>query len=321
MGRIDFVVPIFNEEENIGLLIERMNAAADRIQADFELDVTYIFVDDGSEDNSLSRIEQEDFGSRQVLLRQFSRNFGKEAAISAGIEAANDSEAVVLMDSDLQHPPELAIELVRKWRETGADSVYAYKSDRRSSEGRLKDLLSKMFFRIINLNSRFSIRENAGDFRLINRKVMNALKQLPESERFMKGLYGWVGFRQEGIPFEPARRQHGTSSFRLTSLLLLTLDALTSFSVTPLRIMGLSGLLIAFLSVFYGIFIVAERLLTGTDSGGISSILALIAFFGGVQMVFLAMLGEYVGKAVLEAKRRPPFIVARDITFGSREAE
>lgn len=317
--RIDFVIPIFNESDNISLLVTKLNETANRIHNEFGLEVGYIVVDDGSDDGSFDKLCQVDFGIRTVRLRQLSRNFGKEAALSAGIEAAEGSAAAILIDADLQHPPELAIDLVRTWMSTNADSVYTYKSDRRHDEGYFKCLMSKVFFGIINLNSRFTICENAGDFRLINRNFIDALMQLPESERFMKGLYGWVGFKQVGIPFRPDARANGESNFRLISLLLITLDALTSFTVTPLRIIALSGLFVAIMSVSYGLFIVTERLLAGADSGGIASVLTLISFFGGIQMVFLGLLGEYVSKAVLEAKRRPAYIVSQDITLDSKK--
>ena len=311
--KLDFIIPVFNEEASLPSLISRLDSVAQKASMEFSLDIGYIFVDDGSSDGSFKFLTLHDFGSRRVYLRRLSRNFGKEAALSAGIDAATKSDAVILLDADLQHPPEIALDFISVWRSSGADSVYAYKSNRREKEGFLKSLMSRAFYWTINKNARYNIPENAGDFRLLNRDFMNALRSLPESERFMKGLYGWVGFKQKGIPFEPADRSYGASKFRFFSLLSMTVDAMTSFSIVPLRIMALTGVLISVFSVIYGLFIIFERMFFHNSSVGIASILVLISFFGGVQMIFLGLLGEYVGKAMLETKRRPNYIVAENI--------
>ncbi len=314
---IAIVVPIYNEAENLPALIERLNEIAGRITADHGLTVDYVFVDDGSRDNSFDLLNSLDYQGRHVRLLQFSRNFGKEAALSAGIEAALSADAVIMMDADLQHPPELVLDLVRIWQAEKYDSVYAYKEGRRASEGWLKTVLTGGFYWIINRGTRFDITENAGDFRLISRRFADALRQLPESERFMKGLYGWVGFRQHGIPMTPPPRLHGVSSFNALRLFALSFDAMTSFTTTPLRLMALAGLFIAGLSGLYGLYIVIERLFFISSGIGISSVLALVSFFGGMQMIFLGLLGEYIGKTVLEAKRRPPYVLAEDVTLGA----
>lgn len=311
------VVPIYNEAENLSALVSRLNRIAASIAGDHGLSVSYVFVDDGSRDGSFALLNHLDYDGRPVRLLQFSRNFGKEAALSAGIEAAPTADAIIMMDADLQHPPELVLDLVRIWQSEDVDSVYAYKEDRRASEGWLKSMLTGGFYWIMNRGTRFDITENAGDFRLISRRFADALRQLPESERFMKGLYGWVGFRQRGIPMTPPPRLHGTSSFNALRLVALSFDAMTSFTTTPLRLMALAGLCIAALSGFYGLYIVIERLFFISSGIGISSVLALVAFFGGMQMIFLGLLGEYIGKTVLEAKRRPPYVLAEDRTLGA----
>lgn len=313
MTKLDFIIPILNEEQSIPSLIDRLDGVARQAQDEFELDVGYVFVDDGSVDGGFGLLMAHDFGARRVRLRRLSRNFGKEAALSAGIEAAHDVDVAILMDADLQQPPEVALDFIRVWRDQGADSVYAYKSFRRQEEGWAKDLMSRGFYWTINQNVRYHIPENAQDFRLINRVFMDALLCLPESERFMKGLYGWIGFRQIGVPFRPDLRSHGESKFPPRKLLLMTMDAMTSFSVVPLRFMALTGITISCFSILYGLFIVIERIFFLRSGIGIASALVLISFFGGMQMIFLGLLGEYVGKAVLEAKRRPNYIVAQDV--------
>nr|WP_298104629.1 glycosyltransferase family 2 protein [uncultured Shinella sp.] len=315
MSTIAIVVPIYNEADNLAALVERLNLIAARLLDEHGVTTSYVFIDDGSRDGSFDLLARTDFQGRTVRLLQFSRNFGKEAALSAGIEAALEVDAVVMMDADLQHPPELVLDLVRIWRAEGIDSVYAYKEDRRASEGWLKSALTGGFYWIINRGTRFDITQNAGDFRLISRRFADALRRLPESERFMKGLYGWVGFQQRGVPMTPPPRQHGVSSFNAWRLVALSFDAMTSFTTAPLRLMGVAGLVIAGLSALYGLYIVIERLFFMSGGIGISSVLALVSFFGGIQMIFLGLLGEYIGKTVLEAKRRPAYLLAQDVTL------
>lgn len=312
MTSLSIVVPVYNEAENLPLLIERMNAIATRLRAERDFAVDYVFIDDGSRDGSFELLQRLDYDGQPVRLLKFSRNFGKEAALSAGIDAATASDAVILMDADLQHPPELVLEMVRIWMEEKVDTVFTYKESRRASEGLPKAALTKGFFWIMNRGARFTITANAGDFRLINRRYADALRKLPESERFMKGLYGWVGFAQRGIPLTPPPRQHGVSSFNAVRLLAMSFDAMTSFTTAPLRLLALAGLIIACVSLLYGLYIIVERLFFPSGGAGIASILTLISFFGGVQMVFLGVIGEYIGKIVLEAKRRPCYILAED---------
>ena len=314
--RLTIVVPIYNESANLAALAARLNDVSARIEESGRLSVGYVFIDDGSRDGSFDQLAAMDFGARPVRLLRFSRNFGKEAALSAGIDAADDADAIVMMDADLQHPPELVLELVRIWLAEKVDSVYTYKEERRAAEGALKASLTRGFYWIMNRGARFRITENAGDFRLISRRFADTLRQLPESERFMKGLYGWVGFPQRGVPFSPPEREHGASSFNALRLVALSFDAMTSFTTAPLRLMALAGLFIAGGSTLYGLYIVIERLFFMSSGIGISSVLALVSFFGGMQMIFFGLIGEYIGKTILEAKRRPTYIVADDLRRG-----
>lgn len=309
---LSIVVPVYNEAKNLASLVERLNAIAEQLRRERGFSVSYVFVDDGSRDGSFELLCNLNYGEQPARILQFSRNFGKEAALSAGIDAAIDADAIILMDADLQHPPELVLELVRIWVQDKVDSVYTYKDSRRETEGFLKSRFVNLFYWIINRGARFSITENAGDFRLISRRCADALRRLPESERFMKGLYGWVGFSQRGIPMSVPPRQHGLSSFNAMRLFALSFDALTSFTTAPLRLMALAGLITAVASAAYGCYIILERLFFPSGEIGLASILTLVSFFGGVQIVFLGLIGEYVGKIVLEAKRRPPYILAEN---------
>ncbi|WP_141048825.1 glycosyltransferase family 2 protein [Brucella melitensis] len=307
------IVPVYNEAEGLSDLLDRLHSAADSIASQFTLNIEFIFIDDGSGDGSFALLKAHDFGSRPVRLLRFSRNFGKEAALSAGIDAAEGADAAILMDADLQHPPEMIADFVRIWQEEDADSVYAYKASRLASEGPVKAALSRAFFWVINRDQRYKIPPGAGGFRLVNRRFMAALRSLPESDRFMKGLYGWVGFNQVGLPLQPPPRMRGTSYYNPLQLLLMSLGAMTSFSTTPLRLMALAGIVVAGLSAAYGLYVLSEYFFFPGVPVGLTSILALTAFFGGIQLMFLGLLGEYIGKSVLEAKKRPIYILAEDI--------
>lgn len=206
----------------------------------------------------------------------------------------------------------MILDFIRIWDREKVDTVFARKAERRASEGIAKAAASRAFYWVINRGARFRMQEDAGDFRLISRRFAEALRQLPESERFMKGLYGWVGFSARAVPLDLHPRRHGASSFGTLRLLALSFDAMTSFTTAPLRLMTLAGLLIAALASIYGVFIVVERLFFEGVGRGITSVLALTAFFGGVQMIFLGLLGEYIGKTVIEAKRRPCYILAEN---------
>ncbi|MDH7785436.1 glycosyltransferase involved in cell wall biosynthesis [Ochrobactrum sp. 19YEA23] len=313
------IIPVYNEAAGLPDLLDRLDSIAESIAAEFALAVEFVFIDDGSSDDSFALLKTHDFGPRIVRLLRFSRNFGKEAALSAGIDVALEADAAVLMDADLQHPPEMISEFVRIWQTDCVDSVYAYKVDRRNSEGPIKAALSQIFFWVINRDQRYQIRPGAGDFRLITKPFMSALRSLPENDRFMKGLYGWVGFRQVGIPLDPPPRLRGASKYTSLRLLLMSLGAITSFSTTPLRLMAMAGTVIATINLVYGIYIVIQHFLFPTVPVGVTSVLVLIAFFGGIQLMFLGLIGEYIGKSVLEAKRRPIYILAEDIRYKERE--
>lgn len=312
MTTIAIVIPFYNEETSLADLLNELKYSCESISLTYAIKFRIIFVDDGSIDNSAQVINAHRNFSMPIQLITLSRNFGKEAAITAGLEKAKDNEAVLIMDSDLQHPPSVIKELVEKFMTHEYEMVYAFKKNR-DREGYLKKLLSKIFYFLINKNNRYQIPKNAGDFRILSKKVVNAILQLPENERFMKGLYAWVGYRIEGIPYTPPKRSHGNSFYTRWQLLVLSIEGITSFSVTPLRIMSVFGLIVSSLSTVYFVFIIFQRLLMNTTPPGLASIFVLVSFFGGVQLLCLGIIGEYIGKILIETKRRPAYIIERDV--------
>jgi glycosyltransferase involved in cell wall biosynthesis len=303
LPRLSVIVPCFNESANLPLLLPRLQAVLSSHVPDWEI----IVVDDGSRD-----------ATREVLatwstmpgLRviELARNFGKEAAITAGLDAALGAAAVI-MDADLQHPPELIIDMLARWQQ-GYDVVYAAREHRRD-EGALTRATKRLFYRMINLGGGFPIPEDAGDFRLMDRAVLQALRALPERSRFMKGLYARVGFRSIGIPYVPEPRASGTTSFGARRLALLAVDAITSFTTWPLRLVSVVGLVLAMAAFAYAAYLVAEDLLVGHPVPGWATIVVGLMLFSGLQLMALGVMGEYVSRIYLEVKNRPVYVVRR----------
>ena len=312
MDTIAILIPVFNEEKSIVELTNELEKACVLISNTHKVNFRIIFVDDGSSDSSVERIIQLKDYQLPIQLISLSRNFGKEAAISAGLEAGKDDSAILIMDADLQHPPALIQKLIGEYMNKNVDMVYAFKQSRKT-EGLLSRLMSKIFYNLINTNSRFDIPKDAGDFRILSKKVVRSILNLPENERFMKGLYAWVGFKVKGVPYSPKKRAHGVSFFSIWKLLFLAIDGITSFSIAPLRMMSMFGLGIAILSTLYFLFIIFERLFLNTSIPGLASIFVLVSFFGGVQLICLGIIGEYIGKILLEAKKRPSYVVDKDV--------
>lgn len=312
MDTIAILIPVFNEEKSIVELTNELEKACVLISNTHKVNFRIIFVDDGSSDSSVERIIQLKDHQLPIQLISLSRNFGKEAAISAGLEVGKDDSAILIMDADLQHPPALIQKLIGEYMNKNVDMVYAFKQSRKT-EGLLSRLMSKIFYNLINTNSRFDIPKDAGDFRILSKKVVRSILNLPENERFMKGLYAWVGFKVKGVPYSPKKRAHGVSFFSIWKLLFLAIDGITSFSIAPLRMMSMFGLGIAILSTLYFLFIIFERLFLNTSIPGLASIFVLVSFFGGVQLICLGIIGEYIGKILLEAKKRPSYVVDKDV--------
>jgi glycosyltransferase involved in cell wall biosynthesis len=244
-----------------------------------------------------------------VRYLEFSRNFGKEAALSAGIDHARGN-AILLIDSDFQHPLEMVAQMVDLWR-AGYDMVYGVITDRAAESG-LKRLGTDIFYRLMGFGSDIHIPRNAGDFRLMDRKVVQALKALPERNRFMKGLYAWVGFQTVALPFVPAERHSGESSFNLRRLGSLALLGMTSFTNLPLRFWGMAGAGLSLLAICYGLWIALETLLFGNPVGGWPTLAASVLLFSGVQLLSIGILGEYIGRIYDEVKGRPIYLLAHD---------
>jgi len=318
MPTIAIVVPVFNEKNNLPVFIQSTSEVCAGLAKKHGATFKLIFVDDGSTDGSAEWLMASAKSSLPIELVKLSRNFGKEAAICAGLSASDSADAIVIMDADLQHPPELIDTFLGHWLNDGYDVVYANRNDRQAAGGGLS-FFSRLFYSIINSGSRFEIPRDAGDFRLINRRATNALLLLPENERFMKGLYAWIGFRQKGVSFRPAERLMGETGFSPLRLMLLSIDGLTSFTIAPLRYMAGFGLVICVLSFLYGGYIIAERLFWGNEIPGFASVITLISFFGGMQFVCLGIIGEYVGKALIETKKRPQYIVEDRTTIPKSE--
>jgi len=306
--RLSCVIPCFNEADNLRRLLPLLvSFLGERFPA-WEI----VLVDDGSDDASIDVIQHWAELPRVQAL-QLSRNFGKEAALAAGLEAAS-GDIVVLLDADLQHPPALIETMVQRWR-AGADVVYAVRSDR-SDEGLLKRAGTRLFYRLINLGDRFPVPADAGDFRLMDRAVVDALLALPERNRFMKGLYAWVGFKAEGVPYVPAARAEGKSKFSLPRLLALSADGLTGFTTWPLRLVSVIGIALASISLVYGAYLTVSYLLYGHPVSGWTTIVVLLLMFAGIQMLSLGILGEYVARIFEEVKARPLYVVKRRLGGG-----
>lgn len=299
---LSLVVPFHNEAD----VIDAFFTAADDALAGLQLQVQFVCVDDGSVDATYQALSERARNDHRIRLIRLSRNFGKEAALTAGLDAAT-GDLVVPMDADLQDPPALIPEFVRLW-EQGYDVVYGVRTDRQSDSG-LKRVTASIFYRLFNLISEQSVPPSAGDFRLMDRRVVDALKQLPERNRFMKGLFSWIGFSQVGVPYMRPARRAGETSWSYWRLCRLALDGLTSFTTAPLRIWTAVGLITAAAAVIYAGVIVAHVLAAGRDVPGYASLMVVLLFGFALQMVALGILGEYIGRMYEEVKGRPIYMV------------
>jgi glycosyltransferase involved in cell wall biosynthesis len=302
---VSCVVPAYNEHDNLALLLPRLQAVLNQTSGDWEV----IVVDDGSRDATATLMTAwtQNLGFRYL---QLSRNFGKEAAITAGIEAAV-GDAVLILDADHQHPPELLPEMLSRWQ-AGIDMVYAVRENR-SDESVAKRLGTKLFYSLLKSSSGVVVPPNAGDFRLMDRKVVDALLRLPERNRFMKGMYAWVGFNTEAIQYIPDDRFYGDSRFCFFKLLRLSLAGLLSFTTWPLRFVSLFGFLVSMSSFGYGVFIVIQYLLYNNPVDGWPTIVTVLLFFSGINLMSLGILGEYIAGIFDEVKGRPLYIVRQAV--------
>lgn len=312
---LSVVLPMHDEEGNIPALFARLQPVLDRVGLPYEV----VCVDDGSRDGTWDMLLAVRARNPRVKLLRFSRNFGKEVAMSAGLRHAG-GRAVVLMDSDLQHPPELIETFVARWQ-SGAQMVYGVREGR-ETDGWLRRTLTRAFYGTLDRLSEVDLPRDAGDFRLMDRVVVDALNAMPERTRFMKGLYSWVGFRQEAVPFQVADRHAGSSKFGLWRLMRFALDGFASFSTVPLRMWSWLGLAVAALSGLYGLWIVGKTLVYGIEVPGYASLMVTTLFLGGVQLICLGVLGDYVGRIFTEVKGRPLYLVGEShgLAQGREEA-
>lgn len=305
---VSCVVPVYNEDKNIDLFLFTLGGFLKEITNNYEI----IFIDDGSSDYSALKIKEHIKTDHHLKLLRFSRNFGKEKAISCGLKYAS-GDVCVIMDADLQHPVAVIKTFLEKWA-TGYDMVYAYRQNRQD-EGFIKKHFTKLFYRITNLISDVKMPEDASDFRLLDKGVVAALNNLPESNRFMKGLYAWVGFKSVGVPYEVQKRHDGQSSFKFWKLLDLATTGITSFSNLPLKIWSYIGVVISFFAFIYGLCIILGTLFFGKDTPGYATIVVSIMFFGGIQLISIGILGEYIARIFTEVKGRPHYIISEKIGF------
>lgn len=310
---LSVVVPLFNEEANLDHLFARLRAVIDQLGITYEL----VCVDDGSSDGTVDKVVEHHLKDSRIKIVELSRNFGKELALTAGLQHTR-GDAVVMIDADLQHPPELIATMVNRWRE-GFEMVIAARRSRETDPW-LKRLNARAFYWIFTRISETKIRPDAGDFRLLDRRVVDVLNGMGEHTRFMKGLYSWVGFKQTTIPYDPAVRLEGVSKWNLLRLWRLALDGLTSFTTVPLQIWTFIGFIAAFIGLAYGLFMIVKTLILGIDVPGYPSLMVAILFFGGVQLITLGIVGEYLGRVFNEVKQRPLYVVRRSYGFAEAAA-
>ncbi len=306
---LSIVVPMFNEEENIEPFLARVEAVAEDLVGPLEERYEIICVDDGSSDATVPKLLAQCKRNPAIRIVSLSRNFGKDIALSAGLDHASGS-AVIPIDADLQDPPELIPELFAKWLE-GHDVVYATRTAR-ETDTIAKRLTASWFYQIHNKLADIDIPDNTGDFRLMDRRVIEALRRLPERNRFMKGLFSWVGFRQTGIDYERDSRANGVSKWKYWRLWNFALDGITSSTTLPLRIWTYAGLAISAFAFAYAAFLIVSTMINGVDVPGYASLMVVVLLFGGINLLTLGVIGEYLGRIYTEVKGRPLYLV-RDL--------
>ncbi len=302
---LSLVIPVYNEEDTIDLFMKRVDSVFSQVS---DITVELVFVNDGSTDRTLELLLAQQRSDERLKIVDLSRNFGKEAALTAGLHTAT-GDAIVPIDVDLQDPPELVVEMIARWR-NGFEVVVARRIDR-ESDGWPKRTSAKWFYWLHNKISDPTIPENVGDYRLMDRCVVEALRELPESRRFMKGLFAWVGFRTAHVDYVRAPRAAGSSKFHGWRLWNFALEGITSFSTEPLRIWTYVGAAVSMVSFAFAVVIAVRVILQGIDVPGYASLMVAVTFIGGMQLVGIGVIGEYLGRTYIEAKRRPAFLIRR----------
>ena len=296
------IIPVYNEEDNLDTLFQRLEEALNPLQITYEI----ICINDGSKDNTIQRLIDHHKRNSAIKVIHLSRNFGKEIALTAGLDYSS-GKAVLPIDADLQDPPELIQTLIEKWQE-GYDVVYA-KRRSRQGESWLKKLTALTFYRVISKLSPVSIPENVGDFRLLDRRVVNTIRKMPERTRFMKGMFAWVGYKQTSILFDREPRFNGKTTWNYWKLWNFAIDGITSFSTIPLKIWSYLGLIISMICLLYAIFLILRTIIFGIDVPGYASLMVAILFLGGIQLISLGVIGEYLGRVYEEVKARPLYVI------------
>ena len=299
---ISILVPMHNEELNLSYLFERLESVLEGLKLTYEI----ICVNDGSKDNTLPHLLDHRDRNNRIKVINLSRNFGKEIALTAAIDHAS-GQVVVPIDADLQDPPELIAEMLDLWQQ-GFDVVYATRNSRKG-ESFIKRLTAHTFYRLMGKLTRVQVPPDTGDFRLMDRQVVNALKQMPERQRFMKGLFAWVGFKQTAIAFDREPRYKGKTNWNYWKLWNFAIDGITAFSVRPLKIWSYVGLLVSSIAIVYAIFLILRTLIFGIDVPGYASLMVVTLLLGGIQLITLGIIGEYLGRVFEEAKHRPLYLV------------
>ncbi len=307
---LSLLVPMYNESEVIPIFFERILEVLSGLEINWEI----VCVNDGSSDDTEDLVRGYAEKDSRIKLVSFSRNFGKEPAMTAALDYAS-GDAVVPIDADLQDPPEVIGEMLAKWHE-GYDVVFAKRASR-DSDTVVKRNTAHWFYTLFNRLSDIPIPENVGDFRLMDKRVAEVIRQMPEKDRFMKGLFSWPGFKTATVEFERQNRESGDSKFNYWKLWNFALSGITSFSTAPIRFGTYLGLVIAALSFVYGIYIITKTIFMGVDTPGYASLVVIVLFLGGVQLVSIGLLGEYIGRIYKEVKNRPLYVV--DKTLGLKE--
>lgn len=302
MKKVSILVPCYNEEKSLPLLYPELKKLMDE-GLDYEWEV--LFVNDGSKDNTLNIIKALRTADKRISYIDLSRNFGKESAMLAGFDYVT-GDCLVIIDADLQDPPSLIPEMLNYW-EDGYQDIYAKRANR-GKESWLRKSLSLLFYKILDKSTRFDILQNVGDFRLLDRQCINTLKQLRETERYTKGLFCWIGYRKKEIVFDRGDRVAGESNWNFTSLFNLAIEGITSFTTAPLRFATVSGFVIALCAFFYALYFITKTLLYGDPVQGFTTLIVIILFMGGIQLLTIGVLGEYIGRIFNETKNRPTYI-------------
>ena len=304
MKKISILVPCHNEQENIEKLYDALVESIAKING-YQWEI--VFVDDGSFDDTLSRIKQLRERDERVCFISLSRNFGKENAMLAGFDHIT-GDCVIIMDADLQHPPHLMAEMIKEW-ESGYDDVYAERLNR-GKESWLRKKLSMLYYRLLQRMAKVDVLPNVGDFRLLDRKCIDSLKKLRETQRYTKGLYCWIGFKKKKITFQQADRKKGKSSFSYHRLFNLAIEGITSYTTAPLRISTVVGIVVSLVAFIYMCYVLVKTILYGEPVQGYPTLVILILFLGGVQLLSLGIIGEYLGRVFHETKNRPVYLIS-----------